>query len=563
MAAVLACFRRRVGSSGGRGGRRMLPLSAGAALLASLCVAAAAAAGTPARATTDVSGALYAWGSNTVGELGDGTTTSHNTPETVTLATGVTATAVSAGGAFGLAIGSDGKLYAWGDNTAGELGDGTTTSHNTPEAITLATGITATATSAAGNFGLAIGSDGKLYAWGDNTAEELGDGTTTSHNTPEAITLATGIKPTAISAAAASGAAASGTPPTGGGLAIGSDGSLYAWGSNGFGQLGDGTTTSHNTPEAITLATGIKPTAISAGTLDSMAIGSDGKLYAWGDNSVGELGDGTTTQHNSPEAITLATGIKPTAISAGVDFNLAIGSDGKLYAWGDNTFGELGDGTTTGHNTPEAITLATGIKPTAVSAALFDGMAIGSDGNLYAWGSNSATINGTLETFGELGDGTTTQHNSPEVITLATGVAPVAVSAGLVDTLAIAAACSATTTAASCPTSSATPTPSNTTTTSTPTPSNTTTTSTPTPSNTTTSPATATTAPSTPAAPTNTPAAAAAQAVASLPVGAPATGGGTGTEFSGIVATVGFGLMATGAGLVVVARRRRRRRPPV
>jgi alpha-tubulin suppressor-like RCC1 family protein len=108
----------------------------------------------------------------------------------------------------------------------------------------------------------------------------------------------------------------------------------------------------------------------------------------------------------------------------------AADASGAPYAWGFNSVGELGDGTTTSHNSPEVIALAAGVKPTAVSAAGFDGMAIGSDGNLYAWGSSTATINGTLETFGELGDGTTSTHDSPEVITLATGVAPVTVSAG-------------------------------------------------------------------------------------------------------------------------------------
>jgi alpha-tubulin suppressor-like RCC1 family protein len=565
MAAVLGCFRWRVRSSGGRGGRRMLPLGAGAALLASLCVAAAAAAGTPARAdTAAVSGALYAWGDNSVGELGDGTTTQHDSPEAVTLATGVTATAVSAGTGFSLAIGSDGNLYAWGNNTEGQLGDGTTTQHTSPEVITLATGIKPAAISAGELDGLAIGSDGKLYAWGDNSFGELGDGTTTNHDSPEVITLATGIKATAISAGELDG------------LAIGSDGNLYAWGSNGttingtpqtFGELGDGTTTNHDSPEVITLATGIKPTAVSAGPAHTLAIGSDGKLYAWGFNTDGSLGDGTTTEHDSPEVISLATGIKPTAVSAGTDSSLTIGSDGKLYAWGDDTFGELGDGTTTQRNSPEVITLATGVKPTAVSAAGLDGMAIGSDGNLYAWGSNAATVNGTLETFGELGDGTTTNHDTPEVITFPTGVAPVAVSTGFVDTLAIGAACSDTSggAAPTCPaTSSATPTSSHT-----PTSGNTTR------SGATTSPgATATAgtsaspstpAPSTPAAaaPTSTPAGAAAvvQATGALPVGAPATGGGTGTGISGAMTAAGVAVTAAGAGLVALARRRRRRRP--
>jgi len=212
------------------------------------------------------------------------------------------------------------------------------------------------------------------------------------------------------------------------------------------------------------------------------------------------------------------------------------------------------------------ITLAAGVKPTAVSAAAFDAMAIGSDGNLYAWGSNTATINGTLETFGELGDGTANTHDSPEVITLATGVAPVAVSAGLFDTLAIGAPCSdAATTSPVCH-ATPTPTPSDTSTPSTtPTPI-----TTPTPTDTTRSHATATAdtsaVPSTPgAAPTHTPpgAAAAVQATSNFPVGAPATGGGTGAGISGTMTAAGVAVMAAGTGLVVLARRRRHRRPPV
>jgi alpha-tubulin suppressor-like RCC1 family protein len=314
-------------------------------------------------------GRLYAWGWNLYGQLGDGTTTSRATPEAVTLAPGVAPTAVCAGYGHSLAIGSDGKLYAWGWNSNGQLGDGTTTDHHSPETIALASGVTPTAIAAGATSSYAIGSDGKLYTWGDNFDGQLGDGTVIDHDTPEAITLAPGVSPTAIAGGTVSG------------YAIGSDGRLFAWGWNLYGQLGDGTTTSQATPEAVTLAPRVRSIAIAAGYGEGLAIGSDGNLYVWGDNDYGQLGDGTTTtDHHRPEAITLAPGVTPTAIAAGYGLSLAIGSDGKLYAWGYNENGQLGDGTTTDQHTPEAITLEPGVTPTAVAAGDYQGLAIGSGG---------------------------------------------------------------------------------------------------------------------------------------------------------------------------------------
>jgi alpha-tubulin suppressor-like RCC1 family protein len=284
----------------------------------------------------------------------------------ITLAPGVTPTAISAGAFHTLAIGSDGRLYAWGDNDQGELGDGTTTERDSPEAITLAAGVTPTAIAAGYYHSLAIGSDGNLYAWGYNEIGQLGDGTTTEHDSPEVITLASGVTPTEISAVYYHS------------MAIGSDGNLYAWGDNINGQLGDGTTTNHSSPEVIALASGVTPTTISAGGLSSLAIGSDGNLYAWGENGNGQLGDGTTTSRPSPELITLAPGVTPTAkISAGYDHSLDVGSDGNLYAWGQNNAGQLGDSTTTDDHSPEVITLASGGTPTAISAGFEHSLAIG------------------------------------------------------------------------------------------------------------------------------------------------------------------------------------------
>jgi alpha-tubulin suppressor-like RCC1 family protein len=149
---------------------------------------------------------------------------------------------------------------------------------------------------------------------------------------------------------------------------IGSNNDLYAWGIDLYGELGDGTNTTKLSPEVITLASGVSPTAISAGEYHSLAIGSNGKLYAWGDNATGQLGDGTTTSEYAPEVITLGTGVTPTAISAGYGHSLLIGSDGNLYAWGTNTNRELGDGTITEHNSPEVISLGTSVTPTAIAA---------------------------------------------------------------------------------------------------------------------------------------------------------------------------------------------------
>jgi alpha-tubulin suppressor-like RCC1 family protein len=346
--------------------------------------------------------------------LGDGTTTSHDNPESINLGPGISPTAIAADNIHSLAIGSDGNLYSWGDNTFGEVGDGTRINRDAPTVISLATGITPTAIAAGSGYSLAIGSDGNLYAWGDDAGGALGDGTTTNRQLPEAIILAPDVTPSAISAG------------VGDSLAIGSDGNLYAWGANSYGQLGDGSTANHYTPEAVTLAPGVTPVAIAAGNTYALAIGSDGNLYAWGDGGGGELGNGTQNNQVTPEVITLAPGVRPTAIAANSGHSLAIGSNGTLYSWGFNDFGDLGDGTATSHYTPEAITLAPGISPTAIAEGDHDGLAIGSDGQLYAWGDTS---------LGECCLIVSTPN--PKVISLAPGVGPTAISASDYDVLAI------------------------------------------------------------------------------------------------------------------------------
>ena len=394
--------------------------------------AAGANSGAAPATTASSSDPLYAWGTNYYGQLGDGTNSGpetcdgiacSTTPVQVSLPSGVTATAIAGGSSDGYALGSKGTVYAWGEG--GELGDGTTTDSSTPVVVSLPSGVTATAIAAGFYDGYAIGSDGKLYAWGDNTYGALGNGTTTSSSTPVVVSLPSGVTPTAINGGSYNA------------FAIGSNGKLYAWGENIFGSLGNGTTTASSTPVGVSLPSGVTAKAI-AGGVTAYAIGSDGNLYAWGNNNEGQLGDGTSTGPQMcqdiepptpcstiPVKVSLPSGVAPTAI-AGDATAFAIGSNGKLYAWGDNVFGlSLGNGSTTGPDTcvngnpcsttPVQVSLPSGVTPTAIGAGAADGYAIGSDGNLYAWGD---------DTVGELGDGTPTGSSTPVVVSLPPGSTP-------------------------------------------------------------------------------------------------------------------------------------------
>ena len=331
---------------------------------------------------------LLSWGDNSSGELGNGNTTNTSMPSAVSLPPGVTPTAVSGGGGLGdpqpsqyaaYAIGSDGNLYAWGDNSRGALGNGTTANSSTPVVVSLPSGVTPTAISAAQGSGYAMGSDGHLYAWGDNTYGTLGNGTSvTFSDTPVLVSLPTGVTADAVSGGYESA------------YAIGSDGNLYAWGDNFYGELGNGGATNSDTPVAVSLPSGVTPQAIAGGGGTGYAIGSDGNLYAWGLNASGQLGNGSTTNSPSPVVVSLPSGVTPTAIAGAGGFAYAIGSDGHLYAWGNDSGGQLGNGSTTNSSVPVVVQLPSGVTPKAISGNYYVGYAIGSDGNLYAWGGNGS-----------------------------------------------------------------------------------------------------------------------------------------------------------------------------
>jgi alpha-tubulin suppressor-like RCC1 family protein len=319
-------------------------------------------------------GSLWAWGNNSYGELGDGTTINRSTA--LRIGTGTDWVAVSAGGPASLALKSDGSLWAWGRNEYGQLGDGTTTDRHVPTRIGAANDWVAV--HVGGYFSLALKSNGSLWAWGSNAYGQLGDGTTTDRHVPTRI----GTDTHWVRMAAGFGHV----------LALKSDGSLWAWGWNSAGKLGDGTTTDRLVPTRI--GTGTDWVTVAAGYTHSMAIKSDSTLWAWGWNPAGELGDGTTSTRLVPTKIGRA-GSNWSAISAGYGHSLALKSDGSLYAWGYNKHGELGDGTNTSRRLPTRI--GTGTNGAAISAGKLHSLCLWNAGLLWSSGNNQN---------GELGDGT-------------------------------------------------------------------------------------------------------------------------------------------------------------
>ncbi|WP_018908022.1 RCC1 domain-containing protein [Salinispora arenicola] len=313
---------------------------------------------------SDASDTVLAWGDNKDGELGDGTTTDSSTPVAVDLPADTTVTAIAAGNDHSLAVTSSGTALAWGDNRFGQLGDESTTDSITPVEVSLPAGTTVTAIAAGDDHSYAVTSSGTALAWGDNGQGELGDGTTTRSSTPIPVSLPAGTTVTAVAGG------------IGHGLAVTSTGTVLAWGLNSDGQLGDGTITDSSTPVAVDLPADTTVTAVAAGRRHSLAVTSTGTVLAWGLNSDGQLGDGTITDSSTPVAVDLPADTTVTAVAAGRRHSLAVTSTGTVLAWGSNSDGRLGDGTTTDSNTPVEVSLPAGTTITAATAGVSHSMAL-------------------------------------------------------------------------------------------------------------------------------------------------------------------------------------------
>jgi len=230
---------------------------------------------------------------------------------------------------------TDGTVKAWGFNGSGQLGNGTTTDSATPVSVSGLTNVIAIA--ARQDSSLALTSDGHVWAWGSNNAGQLGDGTNTDRSTPVQVSGLTNI--TAISLGLAHA------------LALRSDGTVWAWGNDFSGELGvNEAFNSHTTPVQTLGLTDV--TAIATGSGRSFALKSDGTVWAWGSNAFNDLGDGSSADQHTPVQLSLSNIV---SIGAGPIHAFALDANGVVWAWGDNLRTEIGDGTNSDRNVPVAI----------------------------------------------------------------------------------------------------------------------------------------------------------------------------------------------------------------
>jgi alpha-tubulin suppressor-like RCC1 family protein len=284
----------------------------------------------------------WAWGDNQFGQLGDGTTTSSSLPVRVATSTGLGGvTALAGGGEHSLALAEGGTVWAWGNNDHGQLANGTTTPSSLPAPVMALTRVTAIAAGAV--HSLALEEDGTVWAWGGNGAGQLGDGTTTDADRP--VQVSTGSGRLGDVMAIAAGRAHS--------LALKRDGTVWIWGDRSFGQRANGTHGGRS-GIAVRVTTPTGPlagvAAIAAGEDHCLALKRDGTVWAWGSNGDGQLGDGTTTSSEFPVRVPVPGGVR--AIAAGSSHSVALAEDGTLWAWGSNGSGQLLVGTVASTNVP-------------------------------------------------------------------------------------------------------------------------------------------------------------------------------------------------------------------
>jgi alpha-tubulin suppressor-like RCC1 family protein len=287
-------------------------------------------------------GAAYCWGRNSIGQLGDGTTVDRHTPTPVAIPGGVPLVALGLGGAHGCGLAEDGRAWCWGLNEDGQLGNGRTIS-STPWPVSVPAGVQFVSISGGIWHTCALTSVGTGYCWGRNEQGQLGDGTNTDRTVPGPVAMPVRVRFVSLTARGR------------GACALTEDGTVYCWGGNFSGQLGDGTRDDRNTPAPVVAPDAVRFVSAETGAAHSCARDTSGNAYCWGLNNFGQVGDGTTVMRLEATVVQGPAGATFTSLAPGEQFTCGLTSGAEAYCWGDNINGQLGDGTQSGRLTPTRV----------------------------------------------------------------------------------------------------------------------------------------------------------------------------------------------------------------
>jgi len=333
-----------------------------------------------------VSCQAYVWGRNYNGVLGDNTTVNKSSP--ISVLGGFTDwRQVSAGYQHSLGLRTNGVLYAWGCNGQGRLGDNCTTNRSSPVSVV---GFTDWCQAAAGrNSTLAVRTNGSAWAWGSNESGQLGDNTTVSKSSPVSVVggftdwcqISSGYKYS---------------------LALRSGGTLWAWGYNGSGRLGDNSATNRSSP--VSVVGGFTDWCnISAGHTHSAAVRTNGTAFAWGRNNYWQIGNGGNTSASSPTQVSTYTDW--IQVSAGNNFTLGVRSNGTAWGWGSTRYGQIGVNKGGNYCCITPASIVGGFTDWCRASAGFrHSLGVRTNGTAWAWGDNN---------YGQLGNNATGDLSSP------------------------------------------------------------------------------------------------------------------------------------------------------
>ncbi|WP_027086007.1 carboxypeptidase regulatory-like domain-containing protein [Cohnella panacarvi] len=327
-------------------------------------------------------GTLLGWGSNGFGQLGQGDQNTRKEP--VTLMTDIER--IAAGHSTAAAVKKDGTLWMWGNNGGGQLGNNSESTSYSPIQVSGMANVISVAIGS--SHTIAARADGTVWAWGQNSHGQLGDGTQVSRKLPKQITGLDRVKQVAAGEYYS--------------LALDEDGVVWTWGQNSSYQLGDGTNKQSLVPIRLNGLPVI--TSIDAEDNRSFAVDVDGKLYAWGSNTNQLLGTGTSGTVTTPKLVAGLSDIVIRDVAAGVSHTLAVSNENRVYAWGLNNYGQLGDNTSLNRTTPVLLPETAISDVLAVAAGSYHSAAVRLDGTIWTWGYNDN---------GELGRGTRVDRMTP------------------------------------------------------------------------------------------------------------------------------------------------------